>query len=228
MSIQALMLSQKIAGGGGSPPAFSGVVAKANYLSTGSGDNSTTTDDVTTTTGRGMIALIAGQAVDNSPSFSDNKGNTWTKIGSLQNSTDAAAIYVCPSLTTGGSGHNFTVTWASGFSSVAVLELDRAVTIDASSTQTDASSPWDGALTTGQPNTLCVTNTAVYATSGSWTLSATGWTWYGQLPIPGDGSDWDIGMLYNTKSSAGANNISMTGTDVDSAQPHHLIMVSLY
>lgn len=229
MSIQALMLSQKIAGGGGSPPAFSGVVAVGNYTTpAGNGDTTTTTDAVTTTLGRGMVALIAGQAADNSPSFSDSKGNSWTKVASLQNGTDAAAIYVCPSLTSAGSGHTFSVSWLSGYNSVAVLELDRAVTIDASSSQTDTGTPWDGALTTGQPNTLCITSTAVWATSGSWTLSASGWTWYGQLPIPSDAGDWDVGMLYNTKASAGANNISMTGTDVDGGTAHHLIMVSLY
>lgn len=208
-------------------PAILGVKAWANYTSAGSGASTTVTNTGTTVSGRGLLALIGGQATNNTPSFSDSKGNTWTKIASLQNGTDAAAMYLCGNPTNVGTNHSFTVNWTDGYSSVAVLELDQAVALDNSSTATDSGTPWDSTLTTLSADCLVVTSTTVYATTGSWALAASGWTWYGQLPVPADASDWDIGLLYKTSATATANAISMTGIDVDGATPHHLIMASL-
>lgn len=208
-------------------PAILGVKAWANYNSAGSGASTTVTNTGTTVSGRGLLALIGGQATNNTPSFSDSKGNTWTKIASLQNGTDAAAVYLCGNPANVGTSHSFTVNWTDGYSSVAVLELDQAVALDNSSTATDAGTPWDSTITTLSADCLVVTSTTVYATTGSWALAASGWTWYGQLPVPADATDWDIGLLYKTSATATANAISMTGTDVDGSIAHHLIMASL-
>lgn len=208
-------------------PVILGVKAWANYTSAGSGASTTVTNTGTTVSGRGLLALIGGQATNNTPSFSDSKGNTWTKIASLQNGTDAAAMYLCGNPTNVGTSHSFTVNWTDGYSSVAVLELDQAVALDNSSTATDSGTPWDSTLTTLSADCLVVTSTTVYATTGSWALAASGWTWYGQLPVPADATDWDIGLLYKTSATATANAISMTGTDVDGSIAHHLVMASL-
>jgi hypothetical protein len=208
-------------------PAILGVKAWANYTSAGSGASTTVTNTGTTVASRALLALISGQATNNTPAFSDSKGNTWTKIASLQNGTDAVAMYLCGDPANVGTNHSFTVNWTDGYSSVAVLELDQAVALDNSSTATPAATPWGSSLTTLSADCLVVAATAVYATSGSWALAATGWTWYGQLPVAGDATDWDIGLLHKTSATATANAISMTGTDVDGATPHHLIMASL-
>lgn len=211
-------------------PAFTGLKAWGNYLGGGGGSGgptTTTTGTITTTAGRGLLALISGQATNNTPSFNDSKGNTWDKVASLQNGTDATAVYLCGDPANVGTGHSFTSTWTDGYSSVVVLELDRPVSLDAFSTQTDSGTPWDGSIVSTQADCLIGTATTVYATAASWALAATGWTWYGQLPDPSEGSDWDIGLLTQNAASAGTKNISMTGTDVDGGTAHHLIMFSL-
>ena len=208
-------------------PAILGVKAWANYNSAGSGASTTVTNTGTTVSGRGLLALISGQATNNTPAFNDSKGNAWDKIASLQNGTDAVAMYLCGNPANVGTNHSFTLNWTDGYSSVAVLELDQTVALDNSSTATPAATPWNSTLTTLSADCLLVTATAVWATSGSWALAASGWTWYGQLPVAGDASDWDIGLLHKTSATAAANAISMTGADVDGATPHHLIMASL-
>ncbi|OUM01663.1 hypothetical protein A8M77_15430 [Variovorax sp. JS1663] len=110
--------------------------------------------------------------------ISDNKGNTYTQIGTTRTSASGAQIrrYRCENIT-GGSGHTVTATWGSSSdATVHVLELAgvAAASLDsAASAQTDDNNPpWtvtSGTLAQADSIAIAMTGTAF---TGTWSESS--------------------------------------------------------
>ena len=104
-------------------------IAVANHAG-GAGTSSTTTattSSITSTTGNTFLVGVCsfGSSSPSAQSVTDNKGNTYTQIGTVnRNATDGISIsvFICVA-GTGGSGHTFTGTMT-GNNYVGVIALE--------------------------------------------------------------------------------------------------------
>ncbi|WP_143694843.1 hypothetical protein [Variovorax sp. JS1663] len=171
------MLAQKIAGGGGGGDPSVANARKANT----SGATTCTTSSFTSTSGSTIWVGISDASGQGEVTVTDNKGNTYTQIGTTQTSASGAQVrrYYCANIA-GGAGHTVTATWGSNSdATVHVLELANVATaspLDASGQTDDSNPPWTLASgitpSTAKSISIAMTGTAF---SGTWSES-TGFT----------------------------------------------------
>jgi hypothetical protein len=152
-------------------------VANARKANT-SGASSTTTTSFTSTAGGTIWVGVSDASGQGSLTISDNKGNTYTQIGTTRTSASGAQIrrYYCANIA-GGAGHTVTATWGSNSdATVHVLELagvDTASLDSAASAQADDSNPpWtvtSGTLAQADSIAVAMTGTAF---NGTWSESS--------------------------------------------------------
>jgi hypothetical protein len=156
---------------------MAGSVANARKANT-SGANTTTTTSFTSTAGSTIWVGVSDASGQGSLTISDNKGNTYTQIGTTRTSASGAQIrrYYCANIA-GGAGHTVTATWGSNSdATVHVLELAGVATASldsAASAQTDDSNPpWtvtSGTLAQADSIAIAMTGTAF---NGTWSESS--------------------------------------------------------
>lgn len=190
-------------------PAFTGVTGFAEFGSGGT-SGAATASAFTGTAGRAYLAISAGQppTVGSNPAtVSDNKGNTWARIGVEVDATQAGTpvritAWLCASAATGGSGMAVTITAPNWFPTLWVGELDQAVTLDATSNTTDSSLPISGAVTAVASVTMggfvTLPSTSNYA---SLNVTATGWT---EIYTTQNAAGWPVSLLNKAVSGAGS------------------------
>jgi len=156
---------------------MAGSVANARKANT-SGANTTTTTSFTSTAGSTIWVGVSDASGQGSLTISDNKGNTYTQIGTTRTSGSGAQIrrYYCANIA-GGAGHTVTATWGSNSdATVHVLELAGVATASldsAASAQTDDNNPpWtvtSGTLAQADSIAIAMTGTAF---NGTWSESS--------------------------------------------------------
>jgi hypothetical protein len=156
---------------------MAGSVANARKANT-SGANTTTTTSFTSTAGGTIWVGVSDASGQGSLTISDNKGNTYTQIGTTRTSGSGAQIrrYYCANIA-GGAGHTVTATWGSNSdATVHVLELAGVATASldsAASAQTDDNNPpWtvtSGTLAQADSIAIAMTGTAF---NGTWSESS--------------------------------------------------------
>ncbi|MBT2300375.1 hypothetical protein J7E70_07845 [Variovorax paradoxus] len=152
-------------------------VANARKANT-SGATSTTTSSFTSTAGSTIWVGVSDASGQGSLTISDNKGNTYTQIGTTRTSASGAQIrrYYCANIA-GGSGHTVTATWGSNSdATVHVMELAGVATASldsaASAQADDNNPPWtvtSGTLAQADSIAVAMTGTAF---SGTWSESS--------------------------------------------------------
>lgn len=187
----------------------------ANTFSIGASGGSTTPS--INTTGADLIVVGVVQSGVHTGVLSDSKSNTWTAIGTLQNSAqEAVQLFYC-SPPTVGSGHTFTTTGTSSFSSAFVQAFSGS-----------ASSPLDqqtgnnsgaaalsiatGSITPSQDNEVICVMYGNEGTAGAQAMDS-GVT---ITDIQGiSGPTWGSSMGYKVQTAAAA--INVTGSTATNA-----------
>jgi hypothetical protein len=156
---------------------MAGSVANARKANT-SGANTTTTTSFSSTAGSTIWVGVSDASGQGSLTISDNKGNTYTQIGTTRTSGSGAQIrrFYCTNIA-GGAGHTVTATWGSNSdATVHVLELagtDTASLDSAASAQADDNNPpWtvtSGTLAQADSIAVAMTGTAF---AGTWSESS--------------------------------------------------------
>jgi len=156
---------------------MAGSVANARKANT-SGATSTTTSSFTSTAGNTIWVGVSDASGQGSLTISDNKGNTYTQIGTTRTSASGAQgrRYYCANIA-GGAGHTVTATWGSNSdATVHVMELAGVATASldsaASAQADDNNPPWT--VTSGtlaQADSIAVALTAT-AFNGTWSESS--------------------------------------------------------
>jgi hypothetical protein len=152
-------------------------VANARKANT-SGANTTTTTSFTSTAGSTIWVGVSDASGQGSLTISDNKGNTYTQIGTTRTSGSGAQIrrFYCANIA-GGAGHTVTATWGSNSdATVHVLELAGVATASldsaASAQADDNNPPWtvtSGTLAQADSIAVAMTGTAF---AGTWSESS--------------------------------------------------------
>lgn len=152
-------------------------VANARKANT-SGATATTTTSFTSTSGNTIWVGVSDASGQGSLTISDNKGNTYTQLGTTRTSASGAQArrYYCANIT-GGSGHTVTATWGSNSdATVHVMELAGVATASLDSAAAaqidDSNPPWT--VTSGtlaQADSIAVALTAT-AFNGTWSESS--------------------------------------------------------
>lgn len=213
-------------------PALSGVNGFGKYNTTGGSATTAVTSSMTTTAGRGMFAIFLGQA-HGTATISDSQSNTWVEIGAEQQTTQFGfnvqiSVWYCASVA-GGAGHTVTgVGPTDMFPTIAAFEFDQGIALDQTTTVVDAALSWTAAtLTTGVADTIvCACLLPAVSAGTGWTLSATGYTFFGEI-YPSTTDDWDIGFLYKTVASAStAETPAISGTNLQDGENVPIRMVS--
>jgi hypothetical protein len=156
---------------------MAGSVANARKANT-SGATSTTTTSFTSTAGGTIWVGVSDASGQGSLTISDNKGNSYTQIGTTRTSASGAQIrrYYCANIA-GGAGHTVTATWGSNSdATVHVLELAGVATASldsaASAQADDNNPPWtvtSGTLAQADSIAVAMTGTAF---NGTWSESS--------------------------------------------------------
>jgi hypothetical protein len=156
---------------------MAGSVANARKANT-SGANTTTTTSFTSTAGSTIWVGVSDASGQGSLTISDNKGNTYTQIGTTRTSASGAQIrrFYCANIA-GGAGHTVTATWGSNSdATVHVLELAGVATASldsaASAQADDSNPPWtvtSGTLAQADSIAVAMTGTAF---AGTWSESS--------------------------------------------------------
>lgn len=113
---------------------------------TGSNADSNTTPSRTTQSSTTILAIMTGIAGGGSPTVTDNKGNTYTQIGSSVDLGSNAYyndtyVYVCMNAT-GGANHTVTGARTGSYSSVSMVEIVGASAYTISTAARTAGSPY--------------------------------------------------------------------------------------
>lgn len=187
----------------------------ANTFSPGASGGSTTPS--INTTGADLIVVGIVQTRLNTATLTDSKSNIWTAIGTLQNSgQEAVQLFYC-SPPTVGSGHTFTVTGTSSFSSAFVQAFSGSASTPldqqtGNNSGAAALSIASGSITPTQDNeVICV----MYGNEGSAGSQAmdSGVT---ITDIQGiSGPAWGSSMGYKVQTAAAA--INVTGSTATNA-----------
>jgi hypothetical protein len=156
---------------------MAGSVANARKANT-SGANTTTTTSFTSTAGGTIWVGVSDGSGQGSLTISDNKGNTYSQIGTTRTSASGAQIrrFYCANIL-GGAGHTVTATWGSNSdATVHVLELAGVATASldsaASAQADDNNPPWtvtSGTLAQADSIAIAMTGTAF---NGTWSESS--------------------------------------------------------
>lgn len=154
---------------------MAGSVANSRKALT-SGQNTTTTSSFTSTAGNTIWVGVSDASGQGSLTISDNKGNTYTQIGTTQTNASGSQLrrYYCANIA-GGSGHTVTATWGSNSDAVvAVLELAgvQSSPLDVSSQGADANPPWTTTTPTLSQADSVAVSMASGATNGTWSESS--------------------------------------------------------
>lgn len=191
-------------------PGLSGVRGFGTYATAG-GTAQSAQVTLTTTVGRGLRAVVVSQE-HGTHTVSDNRGNTWVKVGSdIAVTQDIYSVtlseWFCASNLTGGAGHIITGTGPTGCApSIQVEEFDTAVATDATSNTTETgASPYDASLTTVAAEARVMAAIMPWVSTG-WAVTASGYTTRGSYGDPA--SVWPIGTLDKALSSAATENSS--------------------
>lgn len=147
-SAVALTVTNGLGGGGGSAPTI---------VQSAKGDYIAGQPTLTTTTGNTIVVLGIGQTTN--PLITDNKGNTYTRVGSYQSVAGGGSLgmFYCVSAT-GGAGHIWTNS--ADFYTTIVVEIAGATAVDTSTQGIDTTSPYTLDITTGAANTLILSGIA--------------------------------------------------------------------
>lgn len=181
---------------------------------TGGGNTATTTAGTTSASGSTFVAAVSWDASATSPTVSDNKGNTYTGVGTPQ--TDGLGAYtqlfVCQN-GTGGSSHTATFTTSGAcYPVIHLVEITGAATasLDKNAQTFDSGTPYtvtSPTLSQADEIVICVAaenhgGGAAYASSNTTVLSQEQDT----------GSYWTSAVSYAVVASTSAFTPSWTRT----------------
>lgn len=184
-----------------------------NHAAAGGTANTVTTGAIDTT---GANLIVIGVTFDTTAArtISDNKGNTWTPLTNTTSSSAGAQLYYAINPTV-GSGHTFSNTGSSNFSSIFVEAFSGVATggFDQQNGSTNsATTIQPGSVTPGQDNEVVVTflgfNSAGTPVSinGGFTQSDTAINF-------SSGAHYGAGMAYLIQTTATAANPTWTRTN---------------
>lgn len=182
----------------------------ASAISAGGANGSTT--GAIDTTGADFIALVVTSYVaSGAATVSDSKGNTWSARTYYTGSVVAAQIFYCQAPTV-GSGHTFTCSGTSTFSTIAVEAFSGSTaspydTESGAGNASSASTIQPGSITPSENNCLIISGTG-WNSSGSTTVDG-GFSETGELS-PGGGNNFGTVMSYLIQTSAAAANPTVT------------------
>ena len=213
-------------------PALSGTSGTGKYNTSGGSATTAVTSSMTTVAGRGMFAILVGQA-HGTATISDSQSNTWIEIGAEQQTTQLGfniqiSVWYCPSVI-GGASHTVTgVGPTDFFPTIAAFEFDKGIVLDQTTTIVDSSLSWTAAtLTTGVADTIvCACLLPCVSAGTGWTLSSAGYTFFGEI-YSGASDEWDIGFLYKAVAAAStAETPAISGTSLTTGENVPIRMVS--
>lgn len=144
------------------------------------GSPRTTTVTINTAaTGSSFLVAFFTANGDTVNAVSDNKGNTYSSVTSVVDSTNGNKMWLYQTTNgAGGSGHTFTVTMSSGgVVLISGIEVTGAVTaslIDQTNTAFDSSTPFGCAVTTTVADSLVIGLASVIDGAGTTTFTANG------------------------------------------------------
>lgn len=184
----------------------------------------TTSGDTTQASGSTFVVfVVAGSGAGSIDSVSDNKGNTYTQIGSTITSSSGSksGLFSCQN-GTGGAGHTWTAVIANAeVKNIYAVEITggllSGILDQAPAGVEDASSPFTSNVTstTAQANELLLAFVATDTPSGTETI-----TWgnsFTQLDANGDSNFVTGGSAYRIVSATGAFSTSITSDVATSA-----------
>ncbi len=227
-----LVLSGGGAGGGG-PPLVPALITHTT-INPGGVDGGTSSPGVTTTGANLIVAVIClSSTTTGGPTFSDNKGNSWTLITTVTSATQNTVIYYCSSPIV-GTGHTFTTGPGfpnHPFSSACIAAFSNVKPSSPLDKNSGAGST-PPALTV-QPGSItpvtdgellvCVLGTAP---SGAETVAIdSGFTKTDDVPF-NPGNTFGTHMAYLVQSSAAAINPTWTMSGATTANPLQAIIAS--
>jgi hypothetical protein len=177
-----------------------------------------TTAGIDTSGANLLVVLVSYYDQTAAPSFSDNKGNTWTALTAWQSAVGSPSyfdrIYYCLSPTV-GTGHTFSVAGASSFSSIAVQAWSGITAFDkeVAGNFSHATSVTSNSLTPAESNELIIVGGGASVGSNVLCTIDSSFTISDQHDTIG-GQSFCILMAYKIKSDSSAESptISLSGT----------------
>lgn len=178
------------------------------------GVNGGTTSSVDSTGGNLIVVAVASYDLSSAPTVSDSKGNTYSALTAQSSAGSHRIQLFYAANATVGSGHTFTVTGSTSYSSISVNVFSGAKTTSPFDQQNGASggstSLATGSVTPTEDNEVVVAGIALDSAPSSLTINSSFST--PAVAYFAGGSAYGVGSAYKIQTTAAAVNPTWSWT----------------